>query len=599
MRVKTRILGALGAVVIVFGMASCATSASDDEISAGGDDRGQAQTDGVSVLDVGVFPDAAGAPDAAGQPDALMPCGNQCTAAFATVPQCKVTSWDIKTCTCSLRPAGDGGACDDGEACTAGDHCQAGVCVGGGPDYAVEPADGWSEEGNPLLPQAWEPGAPAVIYRPTDCRLCDNSRAFLRFSRNGEFSVAGANIAQGDDGNTWVLSAPGYLTAYDPSLSPGSAGPASKQKIHLARGLERLPHGPTRFVAAGVSLSLGRGWLAGYAATGEIQWELSPQAWSNLLVLGLTTAADGTIYGLACGAARATILMVSPDGALIGEIALGAGRDTTTSTYGIVLTSESDIVVSYGSDDSVRLQKGQSWPRAVAARYTFEGELAWARELGDPQHQTAGGPLVALPTGYLVVGIEEPDLFAPTPRVVPFTLWHLRPSGEILSAQTFTPPWTVERQRPFPYNAIETPDGGALVIGYMQRLLEEGPTMDSFLLKLDSWANPEWMRFYGGPLSDQLVDAVFQDNGTITAVGAVVTSGIGGGIDRFILRTDFWGRTCGMRLGVCAEMAWQDCEDGNPCTINWCDPDAGCTHPALPDGSPCGEGLTCQGAVCK
>ena len=123
--------------------------------------------------------------------------------------------------------------------------------------------------------------------------------------------------------------------------------------------------------------------------------------------------------------------------------------------------------------------------------------------------------------------------------------------------------------------------------------------MDSFLLKLDSWANPEWMRFYGGPLSDQLVDAVFQDNGTITAVGAVVTSGIGGGIDRFILRTDFWGRTCGMRLGVCAEMAWQDCEDGNPCTINWCDPDAGCTHPALPDGSPCGEGLTCQGAVCK
>ncbi|MEZ4266618.1 MAG: hypothetical protein R3F39_09590 [Myxococcota bacterium] len=56
-------------------------------------------------------------------------------------------------------------------------------------------------------------------------------------------------------------------------------------------------------------------------------------------------------------------------------------------------------------------------------------------------------------------------------------------------------------------------------------------------------------------------------------------------VRNWILRTDFWGRTCGMRLGVCADKPWQDCEDGNHCTINWCDPDAGCTHPALPDGS--------------
>ncbi|MEZ4266622.1 MAG: hypothetical protein R3F39_09610 [Myxococcota bacterium] len=97
---------------------------------------------------------------------------------------------------------------------------------------------------------------------------------------------------------------------------------------------------------------------------------------------------------------------------------------------------------------------------------------------------------------------------------------------------------------------------------------------------------------------DVLWTVVASPDGRITATGAL-DGETGSKVRNWILRTDFWGRTCGMRLGVCADVPWQDCEDGNPCTINWCDPDAGCTHPPLPDGSPCGEGLTCQGAVCK
>jgi hypothetical protein len=39
------------------------------------------------------------------------------------------------------------------------------------------------------------------------------------------------------------------------------------------------------------------------------------------------------------------------------------------------------------------------------------------------------------------------------------------------------------------------------------------------------------------------------------------------------------------------------CVDPNPCTQDLCDPDNGCLHPPVADGTPCGFG-TCQGGIC-
>jgi hypothetical protein len=51
-------------------------------------------------------------------------------------------------------------------------------------------------------------------------------------------------------------------------------------------------------------------------------------------------------------------------------------------------------------------------------------------------------------------------------------------------------------------------------------------------------------------------------------------------------------------LGVCTPGTPLDCDDLNPCTADSCDPILGCQNPALPDGTSCGVGLTCSNGVC-
>jgi len=61
------------------------------------------------------------------------------------------------------------------------------------------------------------------------------------------------------------------------------------------------------------------------------------------------------------------------------------------------------------------------------------------------------------------------------------------------------------------------------------------------------------------------------------------------------------GGLCGS--GVCSdgECLYGDptlCDDGDPCTQDWCEPDTGCQHETLPDGYECGKCKMCSGALC-
>lgn len=40
------------------------------------------------------------------------------------------------------------------------------------------------------------------------------------------------------------------------------------------------------------------------------------------------------------------------------------------------------------------------------------------------------------------------------------------------------------------------------------------------------------------------------------------------------------------------------CDDENPCTQDWCEPDQGCMSEQLPDGFECGKCKMCSGSVC-
>ncbi len=51
--------------------------------------------------------------------------------------------------------------------------------------------------------------------------------------------------------------------------------------------------------------------------------------------------------------------------------------------------------------------------------------------------------------------------------------------------------------------------------------------------------------------------------------------------------------------GTCIGTGPRNCDDGNPCTTDTCDPVAGCQHTRLPDGTVCATGKTCHAGVCS
>ncbi|HOX45204.1 MAG TPA: trypsin-like serine protease [Myxococcota bacterium] len=54
--------------------------------------------------------------------------------------------------------------------------------------------------------------------------------------------------------------------------------------------------------------------------------------------------------------------------------------------------------------------------------------------------------------------------------------------------------------------------------------------------------------------------------------------------------------TC--QAGVCAPTEPPACDQGGPCAPGHCEPDQGCVFEALADGTPCGPCMLCQGSLC-
>ena len=68
-----------------------------------------------------------------------------------------------------------------------------------------------------------------------------------------------------------------------------------------------------------------------------------------------------------------------------------------------------------------------------------------------------------------------------------------------------------------------------------------------------------------------------------------------------LLRTDIWGHVDCAEAGVCWNKSLADCDDGNPCTGDTCDPVSGCKHMAYADGAVCSDdGMQhCNAGACK
>ncbi|MCB9787919.1 MAG: hypothetical protein H6744_14640 [Deltaproteobacteria bacterium] len=584
--------------------------------SSGAADAGGHDADsGIVILgDLGPSVDAS---DAQAQPDLPAACPSKCAKEFPNVPTCMKTTWDVKNCTCSLHPADDGTPCDDGLACTASDSCQAGECVGGGPAELVEPDGGWQPEGTPLL----EPNDPAWEWASVDvdpsCKACDGSRAYLQWLHTGVHNNSPYSAAVTLAGELVTLEVTPHLRAYGMALGLAWDAPGTGQDgLVTTRRLRAAADGG--FYAAGwiqypPSATPPATWLARYDPHGAILSEVTllkhwwgddvlPDDGGGLYVLeGGGDSPSPLIYSMA-------LQRMNGNGESIWRREIPDIRQAARAPSRMAPVRSGGAVVAYLADESqVDLGSGATDAAAVvwARRFDASGETLWARRLGLEAHTSEMSNVAALPADRFVVASGQWPTFGAWDRY-PASVWILDSDGETLAARDIQP-------RIGDYFLIQAvtaaPDGGAILAGELIRYSGDFAKplfltdlefwgADGFLVKVDRWGNYEWMRLYGSLDVDFLWDVIATADGSINAVGAWRADSFPK-VHDWILRTDFWGRTCGMRLGVCADMAWQDCEDGNPCTINWCDPDQGCTHPPLPDGSPCDIGKTCQGAICK
>jgi hypothetical protein len=50
--------------------------------------------------------------------------------------------------------------------------------------------------------------------------------------------------------------------------------------------------------------------------------------------------------------------------------------------------------------------------------------------------------------------------------------------------------------------------------------------------------------------------------------------------------------------GECVSQDPDSCDDQDPCTRDWCDPETGCAHDPLPEGYEGGECMMCASSQC-
>ena len=66
---------------------------------------------------------------------------------------------------------------------------------------------------------------------------------------------------------------------------------------------------------------------------------------------------------------------------------------------------------------------------------------------------------------------------------------------------------------------------------------------------------------------------------------------------QFVTKTD--GHPFGCEpVGLCKATKVGGCTDGNPCTMDHCEPKSGCVHINVSDGAPCGPSLSCKNGKC-
>ncbi|MEZ4269432.1 MAG: hypothetical protein R3F39_23985 [Myxococcota bacterium] len=570
-----------------------------------------AKPDVVAQPDVAVEPDVVAAPDAGVKPDG----GG---AKPAVIPDCQKWTCTNGVGTCSLQPIEDGTPCDDGDNCTTASVCGGGACLAGS-------AEAWPDEPPALFPQTWAPAPPRYVGNPEGCGPCAGGRVFKTVREEPHETQSFDAVVEDGAGGFVVIQGRRLLTRLD-----GDLNPTWSREFSALPQWHHAPQSATLFRGAdGKYVACSQGGadhftdrtLATFDSDGAREWERAFVEGQADHVGDVLLHSDGTIYALGAHDTPKTTITwlgghvsaLNPAGQELWNV--GLGEEITGGSWHRAMawvTPESFLVTGarWEFKSPAEPELGVKFSPTLA-RVTTTGEVLWLRDDLNPEAFTEHFWVAAAVADRRVLFAGSEGLgFGDDGGDRYLALKVVDRDGDVVARQHFESPWQEGgRSFPRPLAAISAVDGGAILVGESREYLnvQTGPLVfeNPFVMKVDAWANIEWIRYYGpgpGAYRNAFFGAVMSADGSMVLVGGFPVGTNTPGLEPergLLVRTDFWGRTCGMRLGVCADKPWYECEDDNPCTANWCDPDLGCTHPVKPDGSVCAVGKTCLAGVCQ
>lgn len=508
-----------------------------------------------------------------------------------------------------------GGQCVPKAVCTPGatgcSGSQVQTCKADGSGWSVAPCPGGQVcAGGSCKPQVCTAAAKACDG--SKVTVCDATGTAWQASDDcaakGQACQGGGCVAKAacDPGKYWLVNVgvPGQDKAAMGVVSQGLAG--QPDAIYVAQ--ETFD---------------GYGYEAGHVmrldADGKVQWNVT-QAGAQVQYGSLTpwpaggvaVAYAGSGFALLDGQGKSTM---PPAGTYDGLTAIRPAQDGKLIVVGNVASAGAATIakgvgpqlgwkVTFGSSfqgqpvalhDMIQLAGGdlvaagtktdlQLGPSAFVVRLQETSQInavpVYQLLMGEPgQHIEAQVLRAQDDGGLLIAGIQWPGMVSNTP-----TAWTARVSGSGGKVWKSTTP------------LLKLYGAAATVRDAGGSFLWSAPSSDTSLvvLHVTDFARLVWSRTLAGS-SGGGVAGVLSD-GRVVVVSAQPNAS--GELDAIVRTLDPWGFDSCAAAGACGTLGWAACDDGNPCTIDGCDPATGCTHTPAGTNTPCGKTEVCLGTVC-
>lgn len=490
---------------------------------------------------------------------------------------CTQDMCDPKTAACAHAPMADKSICSDDFACTIDEACVAGVCLGGsGSDLKCDDSNQCTVDICGLTSGCKHPSQP-------DGTACGVPGGLCGVAEDGQCIAGTCSQSAGPPFEQTYGDAPsdGFRAVIPVNGGFGLAGGVGNKNIIVrtdASGktlwqteLTAFPRDATAVAGDGFAVvgdyyqpnTTNNDWkLERVDASGKILWGQtygggntdSPAALAALpdgfALVGWTGSKGG-------GVAAAWLVRTDAKGIMLWDNTFNAGDNTSFTS----VVAFGDGFACFGENCA----NGQ-W-QAYLVRTDASGTQSWEKLYGVSGHH--GNSIVALPGGdfALLSGVEG--------AAEGLSLMRVDSAGTTLWEKTILTNYNVAA------TVVALADGFAI------------SSAGSTLTRTDSDGSVLWQVKLGGmPWSLRVLSDGF-------ALAGDAPSKTAGQLSGWLARTDAWGHASCVTSGLCATTLLAACDDSNPCTVDLCDPPAGCHSSALADGTACGTGTTCKAGVCQ